>query len=109
MKRLRVPITVIVSAYGSILLLLAAIFLMRDQTLHSLQTTLPLTFLMRFGAFWFISFLLAVIIYLVNLNLNYMGIPATQRKHGTRLGTFVLGAGSLFLMVALLLLTYLSF
>ncbi|TXK49644.1 hypothetical protein FVR03_06010 [Pontibacter qinzhouensis] len=109
MKRVRIPVSVIVAAYGCILLLLAAVFLMRDQTLTSMHKALPVYFLMRFCMFWFISFVLAIVFYLANLNLNYMGIPSIQKKHSLQIGTLALGAGSVFVLIALLLITYFQF
>ncbi|WP_187261973.1 hypothetical protein [Pontibacter beigongshangensis] len=108
MKKVRIPISVIISTYAVVLLLLAAGFLMRDQGIHRLQSTVPVYFLLRFCTFWFISFILAVIFYLANLNLNYLGTTETEKKYSLQVGFLALGAGTLLLLLALLLIMYLN-
>ena len=107
MRRFRIPLSVIVSAYGCLLLLLAVFFLMGDQAIHRPHSSLPVHFLMKFGTFWFISFVLALVICLASV--NSMSASANRWLPGTAFSKLVLGLLALVVLAALTLVAFLNY
>lgn len=60
-------------------------------------------FMVRFSAFWFISFLLTIMVYLLNLSLNYLWLPRAEKTTALLAGKLILGLGLLGALVAILL------
>ena len=85
------PASAIITTYGSLLLIIAFFFLMRDNSVHKLQHALPLSFIFRFCTFWFISLVLAVVFFMVNLNINHYTSSESDKIKARRVGLLALG------------------
>lgn len=84
----------IIAAYTAILIALAVSFLIADQSLLlRMHYDLPLMFMVRFSAFWFLSFVLALSIFLYHLDANYINIPTSDKLYALRLGKLALWIG----------------
>lgn len=94
MKNLRVWNGAILVSYALALLLLAYFFFAHELHLISYEATfLSGDFMLRFFAFWFISFLLTVMVYLVNLSLNYFWLPRAEKTVAMQAGKLILAVG----------------
>lgn len=86
----------IIASYTAILVALAVSFLVSDQSLlYRMHYDLPLMFMVRFSAFWFLSFVLALSIFMYHLNANYINIPVSDKLYALRLGKLALWLGLL--------------
>ena len=106
MKNLRVWNGAILGTYALALLLLAYFFFAHE--LHRISydaTLLSEDFMLRFCAFWFISFLLKVIVYLFNLNLNYFWLPRAEKIVAMQAGKLILAVGLSAAVLAVVLVT----
>lgn len=84
----------IIAAYTAVLIALAVSFLIADQSLlYRMHYELPLMFMVRFSAFWFLSFVLALSIFLYHLDANYINIPTSDKLYALRLGKLALWVG----------------
>lgn len=84
----------ILFVYGCLLLCLASYFVIREYRLpYLLENELPFLFLVRFGAFWFVSLMLAVVLYLGHLSYHYLLLKEPDKALARRAGllTFWLG------------------
>ena len=64
---------------------------MRDPTLmFHLHRQLPIIFLMRFGAFWFIGIIGAVLLFLLYLRLTRLYMSRTDRLYAVQLSKVIL-------------------
>lgn len=93
--------------HAALLLFLSFYFLVReDYLLHFLQQKLPLQFLLRFCAFWFVSFVFTLSVFLFYVQRYQLQIPAVERSYALLAGkyAFSIGAGA---AVAFFLLLYL--
>ncbi|MER2997889.1 hypothetical protein [Pontibacter populi] len=94
MRRLMESNRFILFVYGCILLCLASYFVIREHRLpHLLENEMPLLFLLRFSVFWFVSLMIAVIMYLVHLSYSYLLLKERDKALARRAGfmTFWLG------------------
>ena len=94
MRRLIESNRLILFVYGCLLLCLASYFVVREHRLpHLLENEMPLLFLIRFSVFWFVSLMIAVILYLVHLSYNYLLLKERDKALARRAGfmTFWLG------------------
>ncbi|WP_242927333.1 hypothetical protein [Pontibacter vulgaris] len=106
MRKVRVLNSFVITLYGSLLVLLALWFLVHDiPVMHELSSNLPMTFIFRFMLFWFASFLLAVAVFLLNLNVNYIRITTVDKVYATRLCRLILSSG-LVVAIALGVILY---
>ncbi len=107
MKNLRVWNSAVLGGYALSLLLLAYFFFAHELHISPYNGAfLPEDFMLRFSAFWFISFLLTIIVYLLNLNLNYLWLPRAEKIVATQVGKLMLAVGlftALFAMAVVLL------
>ncbi|SIT93479.1 hypothetical protein [Pontibacter indicus] len=108
MKNLRVWNAAILGSYALALLLLAYFFFAHELHRISYEANLlSEDFMLRFCAFWFISFLLTVMVYLFNLNLNYLWLPRAEKIVAVQAGKLILAVGlaAAFFAVALVMLS----
>jgi hypothetical protein len=80
--------------YGCLLLCLASYFVIREHRLpHLLENKMPFLFLIRFSAFWFVSLMIALILYLLQLSCSYLLLKERDKALARRAGfiTFWLG------------------
>ena len=93
--------------YGCLLLCLASYFVIREHRLpFLLDNDVPFQFLVRLGTFWFISMMIAVVIYLAHLSYNYLLLKEPDKALAKYAGlvTFWLGVtGSIILGMLLFL------
>jgi hypothetical protein len=83
--------------HTSLLLFLGFYFMAREeQLLFSMQQQLPLPFMLRFTAFWFISFVFTLLVFLLHIQRFRAQIPVTERRHAILVGkyAFSIGAGA---------------
>jgi hypothetical protein len=108
LKNLRVWSSVVLGGYAMALLLLAYFFFAYELQLISYgDSHLSEDFIIRFTAFWFISFLLTIMVYLLNLSLNYVWLPRSEKIVAVRAGKAILSLGllaAIFIMVFISLL-----
>jgi len=93
--------------HAALLLFLSYNFLTReDHLLYYLQQKLPLQFLLRFCAFWFVSFIFTLTVFLVYVQRYQLQIPAVERSYAILAGkyAFSFGAGAAFVFFVLLYL-----
>ncbi|MEJ8755975.1 hypothetical protein WG947_03125 [Pontibacter sp. H259] len=96
MRKLLESNRLLLCVYACLLLSLASFFIFREQRLSYLTDhKLPFLFLVRFGAFWFVSFMLAIVFYLAYLSYQPMLLKKPDKVLARRLGfyTFWLGIG----------------
>lgn len=106
MKNLRVWNSAILVSYALVLLLLAYFFFAHELHLISYEATfLSEDFMLRFVAFWFISFLLTVMVYLLNLSLNYLWLPRAEKTVAMQAGKLILAVGLSAAFFAVVLVT----
>lgn len=80
--------------YALILLLLAYLFFGYEWHFISYRNALLSDdFILRFSAFWFISFLLTVMVYLLNLSFNYLWLPRAEKAVAIQAGKLILAMG----------------
>lgn len=86
MKSMHLRTVILFLGYGMLLHLLASFFLVKQTAiLQQTSEQLPLEFVARFGAFWFISFILALIIFSLYLRYKRVTITLSQKSHIKRL------------------------
>ncbi len=91
MRATRPNSNVLLVFYGCVLLLIGSQFLMRDNTMLShLYRQLPVLFLVRFSALWFIGVTGAVLLFLVYLRQSRSYISRTDKRHTIRLSKLIL-------------------
>ncbi|EJF11053.1 hypothetical protein I0P70_05770 [Pontibacter sp. FD36] len=106
MKNLRVWNGAILAAYAMALLLLAYFFFAHELHLISYEATLlSEDFILRFFAFWFISFLLTIMVYLLNLSLNYLWLPRPEKVVAMQAGKLILAMGLSAALFAVVIVT----
>jgi len=77
--------------YGCVFLLLGSQLLMRDTTImFHLHRQLPVVFLVRFGAFWCIGIIGAVLLFLLYLHQSRVFISRTDKLYAIRLSKLIL-------------------
>ncbi|MHC2990929.1 hypothetical protein OB13_04775 [Pontibacter sp. HJ8] len=104
MRNLRVWNSVVLGAYALSLILLAYLFFAQELHVSPYQGSgLSEDFIVRFSAFWFISFLLTIMVYLFNLSLNYLWLPKPEKNVAFQAGKLMFGAGLLGAMIVMLL------
>ncbi|WP_266202490.1 hypothetical protein [Pontibacter kalidii] len=75
----------VLSLYGSLLMAVAAFYLPGNY--H------PMVFLLRFGTFWFCSFLLAMLVFLYYTRRQIYTLSKVDRARVMRLSTYAVSAG----------------
>ncbi|WP_018479048.1 hypothetical protein [Pontibacter roseus] len=109
MRNLRVLNSVVLGAFGFSLVLLAYLFFAHELRYSPYQQGyLSNDFIFRFSAFWFISFLLTILVYLLNLSLNYLRLPRAEKDVAMLAGKLIFGAGLFGAVVVMVLFSFLS-
>ena len=107
MKKVITGSTTLLWVYGCMLVCLASYFIIREKTIFEVsEHSLPLTFLVRFGIFWFLSLMIAVTFYLAHINYHRLLLKGPEKVLAKRIGyiTFLLGlAGGIGLLLTALL------
>lgn len=83
--------------YSFIILALGFFFLTRDQfVMRTIRGEVPMDFYVRFGAFWFISFVLALLFFFFHLLFNKYYYTDAELTQSTMIGkmAFVVGTGA---------------
>ena len=96
--------------HAALLLFMSFYFLAReDYLLHFLQQRLPLQFLFRFCAFWFVSFAFTFSVFLLYVQRYQLQIPAVERSYAIQAGkyAFSIGAGAAVIFFLLLYAVFL--
>lgn len=94
MKNLRVWNGAVLVLYTAVLLLLAYFFFAYELQFISYDNALLSDdFMLRFSAFWFISFLLTIMVYLLNISLNYLWLPRGEKIVAMQAGKLMLAIG----------------
>lgn len=94
MKNLRVWNSAVLGGYALSLLLLAYFFFAQELRTNPYGGALPPEdFMLRFAAFWFVSFLLSIMVYLLNLSLNYLRLPRSEKVVAIQAGKLILAVG----------------
>lgn len=81
--------------YCCALVVLGAYLLLSSPFLFNYNTPskLPLDFLLRFGIFWFVSFVLALVFFLAHLKANEYAFSAAEVAQSSRIGAALFMAG----------------
>lgn len=109
MRNLRVWNSAVLVGYAFLLILLAYFFFSHEILIVPYrEPDLSEDFIVRFSAFWFISFLLTIMVYLLNLSLNYLWLPRAEKIVALRAGKLILGMGLLGATIVLTVLTFLN-
>ncbi|MBD1397144.1 hypothetical protein H9Q13_08215 [Pontibacter sp. JH31] len=93
-KNLRLWNSAVLVGYAFLLVLLAFVFFSPEiETAPYRKPYLSVDFIVRFSAFWFVSFLLTILVYLSNISLNYLWLPRADKLVAVRAGKLILGLG----------------
>jgi hypothetical protein len=104
MRNLRVWNSVVLGVYGLSLILLAYLFFAHELRVSPYQgSRLSEDFIFRFSVFWFTSFLLTIMVYLLNLSLNYLWLPHVEKNFALQAGKLMFGAGLLGAIIVMIL------
>jgi hypothetical protein len=107
MKNLRVWNGAVLGMYALLLLLLAYFFFAHELHFMSYNNALlSEDFMLRFTAFWFISFLLTIMVYLLNVSLNYLWLPRAEKSVAIQAGKLILAMGLFAALSAFLIVTF---
>ncbi len=95
MRRFRVNYKALITAYICMISLLGSYLLLNSQFLmnHNTPSELPLDFLLRFGIFWFVSFVLAFFFFAVHLRLHKYKLSDLEVAQSVKVGTYTFIAG----------------
>ncbi|MHA6249905.1 hypothetical protein ACXYMU_18360 [Pontibacter sp. CAU 1760] len=92
----------------AILLFLSFYFLGReDYLLQYMHYKLPLHFLLRFGVFWFISFVFTLLVYLSYVRRYQLQMPVAERSFALLTGKYAFSFGAVAAALLMLLVFYL--
>lgn len=95
--------------YSCALLALGSYFLVRDKVImRSHYGDLPIDFIVRFGMFWFISFVLALLFFMLHIYLNKYYFSDSEILQSSKVGklAFTLGTGAAVAAVLLYVSLY---
>ncbi|GAB3204236.1 hypothetical protein ABID22_002998 [Pontibacter aydingkolensis] len=95
MYRIKVSSKMLITAYVCLLLLLGSFLLLNGRFLmnHNTPSELPLDFLLRFGIFWFVSFVLALLFFVFHIRMHQYAFSEAEIAQSTKVGTFTFVAG----------------
>lgn len=95
MQRFRVNYKAIITTYVCLLLLLGSYLLLNSRFLmnHNTPSELPLDFLLRFSIFWFVSFVLALLFFVVHIRTNQYMFSEAELAQSAKVGIFTFVAG----------------
>lgn len=95
MQRIKVSYKALIGTYVCLLLLLGSYLLLSGRFLlnHNTPSELPLDFLLRFGIFWFISFVLAMLFFVVHIRMHQYTLSDAEIAQSAKVGTFAFVAG----------------
>ncbi len=94
--------------HAALLLFLSFHFLAREEYLmHSMHQKLPLQFLIRFCAFWFVSLLFTLSAFMVYMHRYQLQIPAMERHYAILTGKYAFGVGVVILVMVVLYIVFL--
>lgn len=105
MRKLIESNRLILFIYGCVLLCLASYFVIREHRLpFVLDNNVPIQFLIRLGTFWFVSMMIAVILYLAHLSHSYLLLKESDKALAKYAGlvTFWLGVAGCIVLGLLL-------
>lgn len=86
----------LISLYASVLMGVAAYFLAPGKLQpHFLQDDVPIVFMLRFGTFWFCSFVLAILVYLFQVRRQSLAMSKLDRHRVVRFGAYAFSLGTL--------------
>ena len=109
MRRLIESNKLLLLLYGCLLVCLASYFVIQEHHLsYQLHHKLPLYFIARVGVFWFVSLMIAVVLYLAHLSYHNLFLKKPERVLARNAGylIFWLGVAGGFLIFAVLCLFY---
>lgn len=97
MQKVKLDYKALILIYICLLLLLGSYLLLSSNFLmnHNTPSKLPLDFLLRFGIFWFISFVLALLFFVIHIRMHQYTLTSTEIIQSNRVGTytFICGVG----------------
>ena len=94
MRRILESNRLLLIVYACLLLCLASYFVTREpRILYQPESKLPLLFLIRFGVFWFVSFMIAVILYFARLSYQNIILKEPDKTLARRLGYYMFWLG----------------
>ncbi|WP_299820810.1 hypothetical protein [uncultured Pontibacter sp.] len=95
MGKLKPNATALITVYICLLLLLASNLLLNSVSLTNFTSAglLPLSFLIRFSIFWFISFVLALLFFVMHIRLHNCSFSDAEIAQSARVGTFTFITG----------------
>ncbi|MFD2247219.1 hypothetical protein [Pontibacter ruber] len=94
MIKLRLQYGVVILAHTISLFVLAYLFFTKDlYAYHSPDEGLSVDFTLRFAAFWFISFLVTLLLYLIYLGTSSAWLPAHEKQRALSMGKLLFSLG----------------
>ena len=95
MLKIKVGYKTLIIIYVCLLLLLGSYLLLNARFLmnHNTRSELPLDFLLRFGIFWFISFVLALLFFVFHIRMHQYTLSDTEIAQSAKVGTYAFIAG----------------
>jgi uncharacterized BrkB/YihY/UPF0761 family membrane protein len=109
MRNLRVWNSAVLGVYGVSILLLACLFFAHELRYTPYQGShLSEDFMVRFSAFWFVSFLLTILVYLFNLSLNYLWLPRAEKNEALQAGKLIFSLGLVGALIAVIIFSVLT-
>ena len=95
MEKVKGNYKALVTTYICLLLLLGSYLLLNGRFLmnHNTPSELPLDFLLRFGIFWFVSFVLALVFFVVHIRMHQYTLSDVEISQSAKVGTFTFIAG----------------
>jgi hypothetical protein len=103
MLKIRLQYGVVLLAHTVSLFFLAYLFFTKDLYAYpSPNEGLSVDFTLRFTAFWFISFLLTLLLYLLYLSASATWLPALEKQRALRAGRLVFSMGMTAALIVML-------
>ena len=103
MLKIRLQYGVVLLAHTVSLFFLAYLFFTKDfYAYHSPGQGLSVEFALRFTAFWFISFLVTLLLYLLYLSASAAWLPALEKQRALRMGRLLFSFGMTAALLVLL-------
>ncbi|MEJ8802236.1 hypothetical protein [Pontibacter sp. H249] len=95
MHRIKISYKTLITIYIGLVTLLGFYLLLNSKFLMSYTSVseLPLAFLLRFGIFWFVSFVLALVFFVAHIHMHQYTLSDAEIAQSAKVGTFAFIGG----------------
>lgn len=108
MQKVKLDYRALITVYVCLLLLMGSYLFLSGNFLmnHNTPSKLPLDFLLRFGIFWFVSFVLALLFFAIHIRMHQYMLSSAEVAQSAKVGTFTfIGGVSMAILSGLLFYT----